>query len=102
MIIHWGVCAGIELTNLRPAYKNKKISDYDYKELPALKIPDKLSNFPHVITEPDSTRIPLLEEVFITCHGIPIQIDVKNGSEKLVLLVGNMIYKYSRPNLILW
>ena len=78
------------------------IEDYLYEELPSLCVPDSLCSVVDVASNPDSIRIPLLVEVLREFPDYPMQIDVKNGSEDLVKLVGEMILKYDRAHITVW
>ncbi|KAJ3294640.1 Lysophospholipase D gdpd1, partial [Blyttiomyces sp. JEL0837] len=62
----------------------KKISDYKFEDLPPLKIPEKLKDVREVLEDPESTRIPLLEELLREFPQYPMQIDVKDGTEEMV------------------
>ncbi|KAJ3115620.1 Lysophospholipase D gdpd1 [Phlyctochytrium bullatum] len=44
---------------------NKRIGDYEYSSLPPLLIPPYLKGKKEVVDDPDSTRIPRLEELFV-------------------------------------
>ncbi|KAJ1562329.1 Lysophospholipase D gdpd1 [Cladochytrium tenue] len=43
----------------------KTVADFAYADLPPLKIPDALRDDPSVVGDPESVRIPLLEEVLV-------------------------------------
>jgi glycerophosphoryl diester phosphodiesterase len=81
---------------------NKKISDFTLEGLPRLKIPESLADKPHVTEDPDSTRIPRLEELLMEFPNYPMQIDVKDGPEELVFKVGELIKKYKREQQTVW
>ncbi|KAI8852870.1 PLC-like phosphodiesterase [Chytridium lagenaria] len=76
-----------------------KISDFEYGELPELLIPNHLKN---IVTRGEGTRIPRLEEVFKEFPGYPMQIDVKEGGDDLVLAVGTLILQHTRENQTVW
>ncbi|KAJ3417449.1 hypothetical protein HDV05_003313 [Chytridiales sp. JEL 0842] len=81
---------------------DKKISQYNYKDLPPLLIPEKLKDVTEVIEDPESRRIPLLKELLDEFPKYPMQIDVKEGSEEMVIKVGNLIRAYSRESQTVW
>jgi hypothetical protein len=70
----------------REKYKSFRVEDFDYEDLPELIIPNNLVRIQHVNEDKDSTKIPLLKDLFKLCKGIPMQIDVKNSSEESILL----------------
>ncbi|KAL2920133.1 Lysophospholipase D gdpd1 [Polyrhizophydium stewartii] len=84
------------------AFKGKHIGDFNFDELPPLQIPDKVKHLPDVVSDPESTRIPLLRALLSEFPQYPMQIDVKNGSEELVLKVGHMIQEFRREQLTVW
>ncbi|KAL2920134.1 Lysophospholipase D gdpd1 [Polyrhizophydium stewartii] len=84
------------------AFKGKHIGDFNFDELPPLQIPDKVKHLPDVVSDPESTRIPLLRALLSEFPQYPMQIDVKNGSEELVLKVGHMIQEFKREQLTVW
>jgi hypothetical protein len=61
------------------------IKDYTYSELPPLLIPEKLRDKKEVTDDPDSIRIPLLRDLFNEFPQYPMQIDVKEGCEEMVV-----------------
>ncbi|KAJ3103101.1 ATP-dependent RNA helicase [Phlyctochytrium planicorne] len=65
--------------------ENKRISDYNYSDLPPLLIPPYLKDKADVVSDPDSVRIPKLEELFKEFPRYPMQIDVKDGGDELVV-----------------
>lgn len=87
---------------LRLCGVNKCIRDICYSDLPPLLIPEFLKCNEAVVKDPDSTRIPLLIEVLDEFPSYPMQIDVKNGSDKLVSMVGDYILKYNRAKFTVW
>ena len=80
----------------------KRIGDFLYNDLPRLVIPSDLMDKEQVVNDPDSTRIPLLKELLDEFPLYPMQIDVKNGPEKLVIKVGNLMREYKRQNQTVW
>jgi hypothetical protein len=56
----------------------------------------------HVIDDPDSYKIPLLSTLLNEFPQYPMQIDVKSGSEELVIKVGKMIEELSRESVTVW
>ncbi|KAI9344013.1 PLC-like phosphodiesterase [Obelidium mucronatum] len=81
----------------------KKISDFNYDELPPLIIPSALSHIAGELNaDSDARRIPLFEEVLREFPQYPMQVDVKEGSEELVITVGNLIRKYKREDNTVW
>ncbi|KAJ1536901.1 Lysophospholipase D gdpd1, partial [Cladochytrium tenue] len=80
----------------------KSVADFAYADLPPLKIPEALRDNPHVVGDPDSVRIPLLEEVFAELPSCPMQIDVKSGPEELIRKTGQLIQKFERQKLTIW
>lgn len=55
-----------------------------------------------VVEDPDSHKIPLLSTLLNEFTQYPMQIDVKEGSEELVLKVGRMIQELSRESVTVW
>ncbi|GIL58034.1 hypothetical protein Vafri_13233, partial [Volvox africanus] len=84
-----------------PAFRGKRISDYNYADLPRL---NPLGSVPTIIDvqDPDFTRIPLLEEVFKAHPDKPVQIDLKAPSQQLVHVVSELVSRYHREKLVLW
>ncbi|KAJ3081738.1 Lysophospholipase D gdpd1 [Quaeritorhiza haematococci] len=82
--------------------EGKHVRDYNYDELPPLLIPDALKEKDAVVKDLDSTRIPKLEELLSEFPKYPMQIDVKEGPEELVIKVGSLIRKYEREDLTVW
>lgn len=78
------------------------IEEYSYADLPELLIPPHLSDVPHVRNDRESTKIPLLIDLLNEFPTYPMQIDVKNGSEELVLKVGRYIEKFGRQSSTVW
>ncbi|KAJ3129243.1 hypothetical protein HK100_008740, partial [Physocladia obscura] len=70
-----------------------------FENLPLLNVPTHISSHSE---DPDFRRIPLLEEVLKEFPTIPMQIDVKDGPEELVIKVGNLIKQYHRENITVW
>lgn len=85
-----------------PEYANKRISDYNFDDLPTLAIPSALAHLKSVVNNPDSTKIPLLEQLFTEFPDCSMQIDVKLGSEELIVLVGKMILQAKREKQTVW
>ena len=85
-----------------PEFKDRKISEYTFIDLPRLKVPLHLSTQDTVVSNQDSYRIPLLSQIFTEFPGYPIQIDVKSGSEDMIRQVGNMIIDDKRQNITIW
>jgi Glycerophosphoryl diester phosphodiesterase family len=83
-------------------YKTKKVGDYEYAELPKLKVPESLSGLLHVTNDPDSTRMPKLSELFDACPTSSFQIDVKSGPEELIVKVGKMILERKLDKHVVW
>ena len=79
-----------------------RIQDLLYADLPPLLVPDTLCSSVAVTENPASSRIPLLLEVFQEFPHYPMQIDVKNGCERLVTLVGGYILEYERAQYTVW
>ena len=77
-----------------------KIKDFNYKDLPEIIIPSHLNE--KVRLDPDSKRIPLLEELLDEFPMYPMQIDVKEGPEELVIKVSRMIVERQRESVTLW
>jgi hypothetical protein len=50
----------------------------------------------------ESRRIPLLEDVFKECPGIPINLDVKINNDELIKKINDLIVKYKRERLTVW
>ena len=85
------------------AFKQRQISDYKFDELPLLVIPKKLDYKAESLRkDKDSTRIPLLTEVLNEFPKYPMQIDVKNGPEKLVIQVGKLLQRNEREEFTVW
>ncbi|KAI9357248.1 PLC-like phosphodiesterase, partial [Zopfochytrium polystomum] len=80
----------------------KRIRDFDYAELPPLLIPEPVKDAVLAIDGPDTRRIPLLEELLNEFPKYPMQIDVKDASEEMVIKVGGMIRRYNRQNETVW
>lgn len=59
-------------------------------------------NGEHANDPKESTRIPLLEEIFKLFPNMPINIDIKFNSDELVRKVHELIVKYKRENLTIW
>jgi hypothetical protein len=87
---------GLVICKFRIAY------DRDFKDLPPITIPVHLKDFKHVVDDPDSYKIPLLSTLLKEFPQYPMQIDVKNGSEDLVIKVGRMIKEFSRESVTVW
>eukprot|EP00842_Homolaphlyctis_polyrhiza_P000520 jgi/Hompol1/1469/HPOL_000345-RA len=85
-----------------PSFKGRSIPEFDLAQLPPLLIPEKLKHLPHVVNNPESTRIPLLFELLSEFPQYPMQIDVKRGSEELVLKVGNLLQQFNRQDKTVW
>jgi glycerophosphoryl diester phosphodiesterase len=83
-------------------YANRRVSDFAYAQLPPLQIPAHLADKPHVTSDPDSTRIPLLRELLAEFPTYPMQIDVKDGSEDLVRQTACMLREFRREHVTLW
>ncbi|KAI8905517.1 PLC-like phosphodiesterase [Gorgonomyces haynaldii] len=83
-------------------YKGRKIPEFLLKDLPPLLIPEHLKDNKRVIGDPDSSRIPLLRELLDEFPLYPMQIDVKRGSEQLVIQVGRMIQEKKREHVTVW
>ncbi|KAH6559821.1 hypothetical protein BASA62_000298, partial [Batrachochytrium salamandrivorans] len=83
-------------------YTDKRISDYDYANLPPLRIPDGLRHLPEVADNPESTRIPLLQDLLNEFPVYPMQIDVKDSPEELVADVAAMIDFGDRSQVTVW
>lgn len=81
---------------------SKKISDYDFVDLPLLSIPNHLCGIPAVYNDPESVQIPLLSQLFKEFPLYPMQIDVKRGSASLIIEVGNMIESLGREQMTVW
>ena len=73
---------------------NKKISDFDFKDLPTL-----YQNLPGISGKAEG-KIPLLSEVLTEFPHYPIQIDLKRGGKSLVQKTYEMIK--DRPESVLW
>ncbi|KAJ3065405.1 Lysophospholipase D gdpd1 [Podochytrium sp. JEL0797] len=81
----------------------KKISDFEFEELPTLLVPSFLSDIrDELLKDKDSVKIPLFEDVLREFPTYPMQIDVKEGSEEMVIKVGNLIKQYKRENQTVW
>ncbi|KAK9679955.1 Lysophospholipase D gdpd1 [Basidiobolus ranarum] len=77
------------------------IKDFDYKDLPKLIPIPEHRNQPFA-ADPDSTRIPKLEEVFQAFPDVPIHLEVKPNNPELAKKVYDLIQKYNRQDSILW
>ncbi|ORY49462.1 PLC-like phosphodiesterase [Rhizoclosmatium globosum] len=77
------------------------VGDFDLAQLPLLIVPETLEK---VVKEDDleARRMPLLEDVFRAHPSIPISIDVKHGSEEMIIKVGTLIKQYNRTNNTVW
>ncbi|GIL78159.1 hypothetical protein Vretifemale_7590, partial [Volvox reticuliferus] len=84
-----------------PAFRGKRISDYNYADLPRLSPIENVTNSADV-QDTDFTRIPLLEEVFKAHPNMPVQIDLKVPSQQLVHVVSDLVSQYRREKLVLW
>lgn len=75
---------------------NVNINDLDYNDLPPLvsKLNQESTN--------DNSRIPLLNDLFTEFPRYPMQIDVKNGPELLIIKTGLLIKQFKRENLTVW
>ncbi|KAJ3179437.1 Lysophospholipase D gdpd1 [Gaertneriomyces sp. JEL0708] len=82
--------------------KGKTIADYNYEELPPLLIRPELQNKPEVVKDPDSKKIPLLEDLLDEFPTYPMQIDIKRGASSLVDKVGNLILSHKRQARTVW
>ncbi|KAJ3227422.1 Lysophospholipase D gdpd1 [Clydaea vesicula] len=83
--------------------KNKKISDYNFDELPKLLLSENL--IPNNAVDKnnlDHVSIPKLQCLFDEFKDKKMHIDIKSGPEELVLKVGNMIKEYRREHLTIW
>jgi hypothetical protein len=79
-----------------------RIGDFNFEDLPPILIPEDLKSNQLVVNDPLSTVIPLFEDILKEFPTSPMQIDVKNGPERLVIDVGNLIKKYKREHLTVW
>ncbi|KAI8830211.1 PLC-like phosphodiesterase [Chytriomyces cf. hyalinus JEL632] len=78
-----------------------RIEDLEWKDLPLLVVPPVL--FGKVdLGSKEARRIPLFEDVLKACPGVPMTIDVKRGSEEMIIKVGKLIQKYKRERITLW
>ncbi|EFJ40086.1 hypothetical protein VOLCADRAFT_45525, partial [Volvox carteri f. nagariensis] len=82
------------------AFQGKRISDFNYADLPRLKISSKTDTA--VLNDADFTWIPLLDEVFRAHPDKPVQIDLKVPSQQLVHVVSDLVSRYQRQRLVLW
>ena len=81
---------------------NRKVSEFDYDELPpALEEVHMHFDFAIYRQKPgiDDGKIPLLRDVFIQNPGIPINIDLKGGDEELMHEVYKLIIEFQRENI---
>ncbi|KAI8617749.1 PLC-like phosphodiesterase [Chytriomyces sp. MP71] len=79
----------------------KAIGDYDLADLPLLLVPDVLKG---TVRDDDieARRIPLFDEVLREFPSFPMQVDVKRGTESMILKVGNTIRHHRREHLTVW
>ncbi|KAI8620838.1 PLC-like phosphodiesterase [Chytriomyces sp. MP71] len=78
-------------------WEGRRIEDLDLAQLPPLQVPAALHG-----REGLDTRIPLLEDVFKACPSVPMSIDVKHGSEEMIIKIGTLIQRYNRERITLW
>ena len=81
---------------------DRRVSDFDYNELPsALEEVPMHFGFEVYKQKPgiDDGKIPLLRDVFIQNSGIPINIDLKGGDEELMHEVYKLIIEFHRENI---
>ncbi|RKO85620.1 PLC-like phosphodiesterase, partial [Blyttiomyces helicus] len=80
------------------------VSKTNYADLPPLLLRPELSPEARVriAADPDGTRIPLLSELLAEFPRYPMQIDVKDGPEALVIDVGNQIIAKGRELDTVW
>ncbi|EGF81181.1 hypothetical protein BATDEDRAFT_36815 [Batrachochytrium dendrobatidis JAM81] len=83
-------------------FKGKKISDYNLKDLPPLLIPNKLAHLPQVVQDPESRRIPLLQDLLTEFPTYPMQIDVKDSPKELVFKVAHLLQSHNRIDKTVW
>ncbi|KAJ3290700.1 Lysophospholipase D gdpd1 [Rhizoclosmatium sp. JEL0117] len=81
----------------------KKISDFEYRDLPPLLVPSALRSIESELnSDADARRIPLFEQVLKEFPTYPMQVDVKEGSEEMVIKVGNLIKSYKKESTTVW
>ncbi|KAK6638042.1 hypothetical protein RUM44_008466 [Polyplax serrata] len=91
---------------LRSTGINKNIADLNYEEIPLLK--EKLN----LDFDPDCSfcgsglkeerKFPLLQEVFENFPNLPVNIDIKVNSDKLIQEVSRLIKFYNREQFTVW
>ena len=79
----------------------KTIADYNYDELPPLKIPVGLQHSQGALDK-DSARIPLLRDLLKEFPKYPMQIDCKFGKDSLILATGKMLQDHDRCQETVW
>ncbi|ORX98801.1 PLC-like phosphodiesterase [Basidiobolus meristosporus CBS 931.73] len=77
------------------------IKDFNYNELPKL-VPIPEHRDQPFLADPDSTRIPKLEEVFEAFPDAAIHLEVKPTNPELAEKVYALIKKYNRQEKTLW
>ncbi|KAI8620836.1 PLC-like phosphodiesterase [Chytriomyces sp. MP71] len=84
-----------------PQFKGRSITEYALSELPPLVIPEALKG---IVSENDkeARRIPRFQEVVEEFPTFPMQVDVKAGSEAMILQVANLITTNKREHLTVW
>ncbi|KAJ3244400.1 Lysophospholipase D gdpd1 [Chytriomyces hyalinus] len=78
-----------------------RIEDFSYEQLPLLLVPTVLVG---KVSESDTQArmIPLFEQVLSEFPGFPMSVDVKHGSEEMIIKTGKLIQKYKREQLTIW
>ncbi|TPX66758.1 hypothetical protein CcCBS67573_g07729 [Chytriomyces confervae] len=84
-----------------PEWKGSHIKHLTLSQLPALVVPKPLVGKLD-LSDKDCTRIPLFEDVLREFPQFPMQIDVKDGSEEMIIKVGSLIRQHNRSHLTVW
>ncbi|KAJ3229523.1 Lysophospholipase D gdpd1 [Chytriomyces hyalinus] len=84
-----------------PEWKGSHIKHLTLSQLPPLVVPKPLIGKLD-LSDKDCTRIPLFEDVLKEFPQFPMQIDVKDGSEEMIIKVGSLIRQHNRSHLTVW
>jgi hypothetical protein len=81
-----------------PKYDGKRVSDYNYEDLPrfARSIMMHTAEGNYDLQDHEEGKFCLLSELFDITDGIYISIDLKDSSHEMVSKVENLIKQYKR------
>ena len=87
-----------------PAFKNKKIGDFDFNELPKFQqqIQHHLAEGHYTVRDSDKTQFTLLRELFEHSEGVFVSIDMKDSNDELCRKVDSLVREFKREDLTFW